>query len=137
MLFFCGFFFFFFFFSFVICHFCCFLLTLLLMSRSREICKCIKIRLDHVMSLEEIVRYYMRHHNKKKKKKKKKKEKEKTMQGQKSYVFASIEARTTHTHSTYVLTLNMYLRPLDLVLLTMIKMFVYIWYNDSWIKCLL
>lgn len=36
---------------FIIYHFYCVPLTLLLMSRSREICKCIKTRLDHVMSL--------------------------------------------------------------------------------------
>lgn len=44
----------------------------------------------------------------------------------------------TQTHKWTYTQSYLYLRPFSLVLLTMIKkMFVYIWYHNSWIKCLL
>lgn len=48
----------------------------------------------------------------------------------------------TYTHNGHATTyiqphLYTYLRSFDLVLLTIIRMFVYIWCNNSWIKCLL
>lgn len=57
------------------------------MSRSREICKCIKMRLDHVMSLRRssVIRHYNKNDAK-----------------QKLYVFASTQARTTHIHIAHM-----------------------------------
>lgn len=118
------------------------LLTLPRMSRSWENRKCVQMRLDHVTSFgrwssvttRDIMVKTMRS--------------KKTTRTFASRTRASVRrrARSRFIHiPTYIHAythgghrhLYMYLRPLGLVLLTMIKMFVYIWYNDSWIKCLL